>query len=419
MSFEDQIADLDALGVVDSDGDGMADTVIADLDGDGVADAAVQIDATTGGYSLQEVAADGSSVTLFHDADGTVVEAAFVDATGAVVEMRGDGLADFLEGFGTGAQDTVPVDDGDPIDGFDEDVVSQVPIQSDPDLYTTTDEVTESDAYRGWEAEAVGTDGIVGDVSDADFWFEQSTDFTCAPSAATQIIEDFTGADLPDEFDVASYAAERGLLDEEGMTIDGLAEVLTDLGGPSQTLHDQTWEDLAGYLDEGRSVVMAVDAGDYWPGFADESDGVDHAVRIVAIDTERCIAILSDSGHPDGHQLEVPLDALDEAWSSPSVDETGQVVSDRTLVVSEQPDPTVGDAADPFGAPVDDAIPDVAQVGTEPPVLDEDPFAVSATAGADDEGSPFGDTFSNPLGWVIVPVVLAASRIFSAVAAKR
>ncbi len=418
MSFEDQIADLDAVGVVDSDGDGVADSVIADLDGDGVADAAVQIDATTGGYSMQEVASDGSSVTLFHDADGTVVEAAFVDASGAVVEMQGDGLTDFLETFGADRQDAVP-GDGDATDGFDEDVVSQVPIQTDPDLYTTTDEVTESDAYREWESEVAGTDGIVGDVSDADFWFEQSTDFTCAPSAATQIIEDFTGVDLPDEFDVASYAAERGLLDEEGMTIDGLTEVLTDLGVPSQTLHDQTWEDLAGYLDEGRSVVMAVDAGDYWPGFTDESDGVDHAVRIVAIDTERCIAILSDSGHPDGYQLEVPLDALDEAWSSPSVDESGQLVSDRTLVVSDQPDPTMGDAADPYGTPVDEVVPDVAQVATEPSVFDEDPFAVSASADADDEGSPFGDTFSNPLGWVMVPVVLAASRIFSAVAAKR
>ena len=79
MSFEDQIADLDAVGVVDSDGDGVADTVIADLDGDGVADAAVQIDATTGGYSVQEVASDGSSVTLFHDADGTVVARALAD----------------------------------------------------------------------------------------------------------------------------------------------------------------------------------------------------------------------------------------------------------------------------------------------------------------------------------------------------
>ncbi|UDY35000.1 BtrH N-terminal domain-containing protein [Dermatobacter hominis] len=426
MSFEDQIADLDAVGVVDTDGDGVADTVIADLDADGVADAAVHIDAATGGYSMQEVAADGSSVTLVHDADGSIVEAAFVDPTGAVVEMSGDGLADFLDGFGVGVQEDAPVDapvdDGSAgtDDAVDDDVISQVPIQTDPDLYTTTDEVTSTDAYLEWEAGSGGSDDVVGDVSDADFWFQQSTGYTCAPSAATQIIEDFTGAALPNEVDVSVYAAELGLLSDDGMTIDGLAQVLTDLGVPSETLHDQTWDDLAGYLDEGRSVVMAVDSGDYWPGYADETDGVDHAVRIVAIDTERCVAVLSDSGHPDGHQLEVPLDALDEAWSSPSVDESGETVSDRTLVVSDQPDPTVdGDVADPYGEPMDQEVPDVAQVGAGSTAdAGVDPFAASADAD-DDGGSPFGDAFSNPLGWVIVPVVLAASRIFSAVASKR
>ncbi len=452
MSFEDQIAQVDDVGIEDFDGDGYRETMLIDDTGDGVADTAITMDVETGTYSVLEVADDGSSVSLVYDAEGDVVEAAFVEADGSVLEMSGDGLTDFLSDFGAYTGTDVPVEvdvTSDPStdaypDGsvYPEDVVTQVPIQTDPEMYTSVDEVTDSESYRDWMAglDADG-DGYIGDVSDADYWFEQSTAYTCGPSAITQIIEDFTGAELPNEIDVSVYAASQGLLDDGGMQVDAVSQVLTELGVPSTTLHGQDWDDLAGYLAEGRSVVMAVDSGDYWPDSDDGVDAADHAVRIVAIDVDRGVAILSDSGTPDGHQLEVPLDTLDEAWTvEAGTDANGEAVYDRSLVVSDVVDPTdstgsTDPATDPYADPgIDDA--DTGESGgTEPAPADpfaespqqQSPIQIGAESGdvmGDLDRAGSGDDgvverlFSNPAGWVLVPVTLAASRIFGSLASR-
>lgn len=224
----------------------------------------------------------------------------------------------------------------------------------------------------------------------------------------SQIIADFTGEPLPNEVEVSVAAAEQGLLDSDGMSGEAIATVLTEQGVPSELVHDQSWEDVAGYLAEGRSVVMLVDSGDYWPGYQESrTDGVDHAVRIVAIDTERGVAILSDPGHPDGQQLEVPLDVLDEAWSSPGYSEDG-TRQDRQLIVSESPDPTPDTTGDPYAADSGEQ-PEGAAVAAG-----GDPFAAPDHASAPENGAVETLLFDNPEGWVIVPVELAASRIFPA-----
>jgi hypothetical protein len=263
------------------------------------------------------------------------------------------------------------------------------------------------DLFTGLAPDGVadaGADGVIGDVTDADFWFEQGTGFTCGPSSATQIIEDFTGADLPDETVVAEVAAERGWLTADGIAPDDLAALLTEFGVPSTVERGQDWDDLAGYLAEGRAVVMMVDAYDYWAGQDQldqpensDEDVANHVIRIVGIDTVRGVAIVSDSGTDDGRRLEISLEALEEAWNDvTAVDQEGDALRERILIVS--------DAADPTDAPA---------AGAAPGPLDEIAH-LTGEAPSGDAPSGLDGIFRNPHGFVIVPVVLAAARIMAA-----
>lgn len=446
MDIESQLDGLEAVDIGDLDCDGVADTVGFDEDGDGVTDTAVSMDQSTGAYVVEHAADDGSWVSLTHDPSGAVVAATFVDPVGAVTELTGDGIEGFLQDLGTlGAEDTdLTPDDGQPYPIQDDGSVTQVPM--DPASCIPVEDVLSTTEYQTWLAESDLTpstdgeeeldgrtdDGVIGDVSDAGFWFEQSTDFTCAPSAATQIIEDFVDVDTPDETEVATWAAENGILSEDGMAPDALATVLTEFGVPSSVQYNQDWDDLAGYLAEGRSVVMMVDSGDYW-GIDDgevedsDADGVDHAVRVVAIDTNRGVVVLSDSGTPDGQQLEVPIEAMEEAWDDVTgTDERGEPMRERLLVVSEESDQSENSASGPQPAPSDGPV----DVQLDGPADDPDPLApirhltdpedvpdssdLISASGNLDLGSEGSGWFSNPAGWVIVPVVFAASRVFSA-----
>jgi hypothetical protein len=384
-------------------------------------------DSATGQTVLHHWADDGSSVALVYDPWGVVVGAEVVSADGDVLQVSGDGVAEVVTDLALSEDLPLSCPWGD--DGM----VCQLPLDAD---VVTVDDVTTSDAYLAWEQQ-------VGDVADADFWFQQSTDFTCGPAAATQIIEDFTGVDLADESVVATYALDQGWLSEDGMDSYRLAELLSDFGVPATVESDQSWEDIARYLSEGRSVVMTVDAYDYWEGAdaGDEvedggSDGINHFVRVVAIDVERGVAVLSDSGTPDGRQLEVPLTALEEGWDDvTSVDELGNPQREHLLIVSESPDPTAGGGGDRDLASLDldtldlDSL-DLDSLDTDSLDLDSLGLDTLGLDTADRDGLDAGTSvpapgdrrdgaarglFDNPHGWVIVPAVVALSRVARAV----
>ena len=367
-------------------------------------------DSATGQTVLHHWGGDGSSVALVYDPWGVVIGAEVLSATGDVVQVSGDGVADVVTDLALSEDLPLSCPWGD--DGM----VCQAPLDADR---MTVDDITSSDAYLAWLEDVAGEEGepgepgedeVVGDVGDADFWFEQSTDFTCGPAAATQIIEDVTGVDLADESVVATYALDQGWLSGDGMDSYRLAELLTDFGVPATVESDQTWQDIAGYLAEGRSVVMTVDAYDYWDGAGggDEpedsaSDGINHFVRVVAIDVDRGVAVLSDTGTPDGHQLEVPLAALEEGWDDvTSVDELGNPQREHLLVVSDSPDPTAGGRLGGTGGA---GARHPAAAGVRGDLADLGGGRVGADAGL----------FGNPHGWVIVPAVLALSRLAAVV----
>lgn len=173
---------------------------------------------------------------------------------------------------------------------------------------------------------------------DAALWFQQGTDFTCGPAAVTQILEDFTGQDFQNEALVANDAAAMGWLGEKGMPLDALDDLLTRWGvpshvesaGPDPTAAFQTVDQ---YIAEGRSVVLFVDASEYWEG-ADRD--AYHFVRVLDVDWDRGVAVLSDSGTPNGQGLEVPLSTLNEAWAEGL---EGQNAPTYGMVVSDVADP--------------------------------------------------------------------------------
>ena len=206
---------------------------------------------------------------------------------------------------------------------------------------------------------------------------------------------------------------------------------------------NQDWEDIVGYLEEGRSVVMFVDSSDYWPNGVDEvensdQDTVNHFTRIVGINLDTQTAILSDSAGAEGQMYEVPIPTLEEAWNDVTATNLadGTPIRDHELVVSDTVDPTQGEV-DPTGEVVDDTDRDLAAgVGIEPPDVQigdgdrpvaglvEEPALLTEPTDAQDgivdaAVDTVTDFFSNPAGFVVFPVIFAASRVAAAAASRR
>jgi hypothetical protein len=241
------------------------------------------------------------------------------------------------------------------------------------DAFTTSELESWQSAYDQWNTVVTNTGHVpvasdpaldlettspIGEPSDASFWFQQKSQFTCGPSVATQIISDFTGNVQLDETAAWEYAASKNWLvdedgdgDYDGMYPKDIAQLLTDHGVPSTLETGQDVDDLVRYLSEGKAVVLSLD-NENLPGMQEldglegngllavnpnQQDDSNHVVRLIGIDTERGIAYLSDPGRPDGKNLAVPLEMLKEAWND----------SGNLAIVSVAGDPTPDAAATP------------------------------------------------------------------------
>jgi hypothetical protein len=87
---------------------------------------------------------------------------------------------------------------------------------------------------------------------------------------------------------------------------------------------------LGRYLEEGRSVVVAVDADEIWDG-SDDTSTAGQALVITRIDEDAGVATLLD---PRGREFEVSVDALEDAWAD----------SGNRMVVTEAAGPELSDA---------------------------------------------------------------------------
>jgi hypothetical protein len=117
------------------------------------------------------------------------------------------------------------------------------------------------------------------------------------------------------------------------------------------------------YLQEGRSIILAVDS-DELRHDVDKYSSVagrmaDHAVVISRIDVNAGVAFLQDPAHPGGQGYEVSLDALEDAWAdsangmvvtdlaaSDVVEARGAVPADASGVPSAEHDPRTDERAE-------------------------------------------------------------------------
>jgi hypothetical protein len=317
--------------VVDADGDGNPDVFVADLDGDGRADLSVE-----------------------RLADGTYLIQADVDGNGVLDHERVCDRATLLA--------------------------------TDPGIVGYLDGYFDPPAAPEPEPVDLVVDGrLIGDpVGDSEHWFRQAQNGYCAPASIAQIVSEYTGTHFADERQFVELANEQQLFtvgDDgvPGMTPEDALKLLEASGVPAD-LELGTPENLAGYLDEGRRIMLFVDSGEIWRGEAVEDGRADHAVVLTGIDTERGVVILSDPGHPNGDQEEVPLRLFLDAWAD----------SEYTMLVCDSPPPHEQD--------------DVALSSALP-----DPVPAAAHTSIEDVTSWVVD---HP--WVLLPVALVASRIVAA-----
>lgn len=154
----------------------------------------------------------------------------------------------------------------------------------------------------------------------SDDWFLQSGQGYCLPASVTQILSEVTGHRFEDESVVMSAVDELGIeFSSAGMPFTEGVALLEYFGVDAELQSDLTPSDLQTYLDEGRSIVLGVDAFNIWDG-ADNpaknpADEMNHALLITGIDQEQGFVVLSDPGSPEGNQNVVSMQDFLEAWS--------------------------------------------------------------------------------------------------------
>jgi hypothetical protein len=173
-------------------------------------------------------------------------------------------------------------------------------------------------------AAATGTE--IGNPNEYEhYWFFQGKDGYCAPSSVTQVIEAQSGHTIGGYSMVVNEAHKLGIpFDGSGMTMPQAQELLNAFGVPSHLEQpasaQQGLDELAQYLEQGKSVILSVNADPIWYGTQTSSDnpdgGPDHALVVTAINSQTGEVTLSDPGSPNGDEEQVPLSTFMEAWEA-------------------------------------------------------------------------------------------------------
>lgn len=157
--------------------------------------------------------------------------------------------------------------------------------------------------------------------TDAGYWQQQGTDFTCALVAQRSILESF-GIEKS-EAQLVYDATVNGWLTENGTSIEGMGNMLAHYDIPYHTSYGGTLETLMGELGRGNKVMVAVDGGELW-GSDDPSEDealgerADHAVQVTGVkygSDGAATIVLNDSGNPEGRAIEYDWDTFADAWA--------------------------------------------------------------------------------------------------------
>jgi hypothetical protein len=321
---------------------------------------------------------DEHTLVIDADHDGRADRVIITDEAG---EVTTDAVRDPATGEWTRADTTTPGETTTPTDGGDAPVT---PADTQPE-----DGTTGTDTHQRSEEEI---------AEDETHWFEQNTPYTCAPSAMTEVLSDFFDLHDGAETDVANWARAQGLLEEgSGMDLPGMVEVFNHYEVPAH-IETGTWESVDAYLSDGKAVILAVDPSKYW---GDGNTPGGHAVRIIDVDLDRGVAILSDSGTPDGKGLEVPLSELEAGWN----------IQGHQMIVTDVRD-TDAAGNDTFMEPATvDARPSEPQdAETQPTEVDTQPSGATPTGDAHSTEPAAGEEPEvSRAGIVLLPIAMTAA----------
>jgi len=166
----------------------------------------------------------------------------------------------------------------------------------------------------------------------SDDWFLQRSSGYCVPASLTEVLSQVTGHRFADESVVADRFAALGKpVTAQGETLGDAETVLDSFGVESHVASGASLSDLEQYLDDGRAIVVGVNADEIWHGdnntAANPTGRANHALLISGIDEARGLVTLSDPGNPDGKNEVVPLDVFKEAWAA----------GENQLLVTDEP----------------------------------------------------------------------------------
>lgn len=155
----------------------------------------------------------------------------------------------------------------------------------------------------------------------APFWFLQQGNGYCLPASLTEVLSQVSGDDIPDESLVDARLDELGMAPgPDGLPLAAGVPLLESFGVDCHIESGASVIELESYLDQGRSVILGVNADDVWYGQNDPTDnpsgGANHALVVTAIDTTDGTVTLSDPGNPAGNEETVPLSQFEQAWAA-------------------------------------------------------------------------------------------------------
>lgn len=355
--------DNSSIATYDTDGDGKVDAADIDSDGDGKVDLAV-IDLGNGQVGVYEDPSDTSAQPTVVDLEQAT------ELAPDLVDTFGDELGESQfeqTGFDSDDEDEDDKDSDEDSDEDDKDSSSPTSWFADGDSKDDTKNVDfedEDDDEKDADDDGKHPQGdpnstsLVGDpFGDAELWFEQAVNGTCAPSAIAQIVSEYTGETFANEEEFANWAIENGVMEvlpdgtTTGMYAPDIVDMLEAHGVPAELEDGLEIQDLKEMLADDVGVAVMVDADEYWgpmygydPG--PEDNAINHIVMVTGIDEDKGVVYVNDTGTPDGEAMEIPIEYFEDAWED----------GNNQAVVCDEPAPDTAAATVGSGLPQSESV---------------------------------------------------------------
>jgi hypothetical protein len=194
-------------------------------------------------------------------------------------------------------------------------------LTSDGNLYNGTES---SETLTTLAEDNLLSAGDIGDgylfgtpETDAQYWQQQDTDYTCAVVAQISIYESLTGEYISEDI-AATYAENQGWLSTTGTYLVDSDNILNELEVETQQYQNGNIDLIIEALNQGDKLIAGVDANEIWNPASGEQTDAGHAVWITGVELNPDNTfdfILNDSGTSDGQGEIVAGADFMNAWN--------------------------------------------------------------------------------------------------------